>query len=370
SFLRCRSRKGNEKDQAPGCEPRGFLFAAKDLRGVITMMRLAESRRRPAAVQCAEELRHCAYKENGPPRGGPGRAVWVERCWVLLEGELRADLPPAGKLLARGLAKIRIQVSKVHIEVRQVCAIKEVEKLESDLEVEFFGNARVVIEGGIRLGKVRPAELPRFFIACHVVCRRGSELRGGIREYSLEERALRCGFGVGRDVWIVEVVSIRVEIATARGIASIGAVWRKGCVGVRSVRQSALVDAGSAERPSFGDPADDTLSVVHSGQLVIEGEGEAVRDVPGRRAVILVGRQVIWINARVVVGTRVGIGRIEEGALEAPPYVEDHGVVIRFAIVGTVIDCAEAGIQARGNLARKRGDQIAGLRVDVRPVAD
>ena len=81
---------------------------------------------------------------------------------IRLECQLPADLPPARKLLADGLAEGTVSHVVVQIEIRM---IEEVEELEADLKFEPLRNIRVLIDAEVGLGESRLPELLWFLAA-------------------------------------------------------------------------------------------------------------------------------------------------------------------------------------------------------------
>src|SRR5437016_8943186 len=83
----------------------------------------------------------------------------------------------------------------------------------------------------------------------------------------------------------------------------------------------------------------------------------------GIRAVVDVGATC----TRIVFGTGVRVGSVEEGALSASPEVKGYAVVVAYAIIVCVIDLPKTGIEPCRILVHQ---QIARLGIDVSAVAD
>src|SRR5439155_6964039 len=97
-------------------------------------------------------------------------------------------------------------------------------------------------------------------------------------EYPRHVRAERHGFVIAGDVRIVSIIGVRIIVTPC-------AEWLGGyhCEGIPS-----LINGGAAKSPTSSKNSARTMSAVQSRYFVIKGEGEAVRNVPGRITVELV----------------------------------------------------------------------------------
>src|SRR6185369_1045935 len=160
---------------------------------------------------------------------------------------------------------------------------------------------------------------------------------------------VRAGIG------IVEIVSIRVEVAAAR----------KRCVGEHGKRIAALDDTGAADAPAPGSPAHEALAAIQARQFVVGGQREAMRRIPRRVIVKLTRIERRWIYAGVISRYRASVRRVEERATETATHIERHTVVIAVPVILCIADRSEAWIQSSRSRPWWLADQVTRQRIDI-----
>ena len=98
-----------------------------------------------------------------------GRAVTISLI-VRLERQPPSHLPVARKLLCGRLPECACPVRQIAVKSSKVDAVKDVEELESHLEVDPLGQMRDLVSIHIRFNEVWLSELIGFFIPLSAKC--------------------------------------------------------------------------------------------------------------------------------------------------------------------------------------------------------
>src|SRR5882724_10318832 len=81
--------------------------------------------------------------------------------WCGLECDLASKLPPSRQV--RRCRQAKVSVRNIVVDVEQVGPIEQIEELKPNFKGNPLGDACVLIDVDIGLGKVRLAELAHFF---------------------------------------------------------------------------------------------------------------------------------------------------------------------------------------------------------------
>src|SRR3954454_8254415 len=202
--------------------------------------------------------------------------------WLILERKSAADLPESRFMRSGGSAEASVRNVGVHVGV--VGPVEQVEELKPELEVDAFGDTKILVDVGIGLKEIRSPELHGLFVTPAAECGSGEVALG---DCSLEPSAVVGRLLVAGRVGIVEVVAVRVVIPASRGIADRGVRHRRARgSAVRSVlanrditvevcggeRISGLEDSCAAQSPSSGDDPYRAFAVVQSFEGVVPTE--------------------------------------------------------------------------------------------------
>ena len=171
-----------------------------------------------------------------------------------------------------------VSVRKVGVDVVQVGTVEEVIKLEPKLQLNPLSDGCILQHGGVPLGKARPTELVIGFVALLPEGRVG---KVGLGKQSLQVAVTTCAVVIARDVRIIQVVAICVEVAAAGGISGKAAVRIrnriKRCIGGDVERRSRLQDACARKLPATCNAPEETCAMVEVRELIVAREGETVR---------------------------------------------------------------------------------------------
>src|SRR5450755_4250839 len=126
--------------------------------------------------------------------------------------------------------------------------------------------------------------------------------------------------------------------------------------------------AGDAWAPASGNPTQSALASIQAREFVVEGQGEAVRNIPRRGAVELMRIQSRRISAAVILGRRSRVRCVKEATFDSGSEVKGNAIVVCDAIILGIVDGAKTRIEARRSGIGWLADQIAWHGVDVHAI--
>src|SRR6266700_4108562 len=95
------------------------------------------------------------------PNGGCRPKLMMQR--LTLERKPAAELPESRFMRSGGGAEASVR--NVHVDVGVVRPVEQVEELKPELEVDAFGEMKILVDVGIRLKEIRLPELHRLLVA-------------------------------------------------------------------------------------------------------------------------------------------------------------------------------------------------------------